>query len=146
MGVSIKRTSETTFLEILSYGMNKYIAFLQEINTAATKEYDLENSLLKMKDEWNVIHIQHEIYRCGLCVLSVCGVIVCFIFKPHSRDTGIHVLTGIDDIQVMLDDYLLRIQTMRGSPYIGAIEDDVEAWEDKLILMQDILDLWLKVG
>ena len=56
------------------------------------------------------------------------------------------VLTGIDDIQVMLDDYLLRIQTMRGSPYIGAIEDDVEAWEDKLILMQDVLDLWLKVS
>ena len=55
------------------------------------------------------------------------------------------VLKDIDDIQVMLDDYLLRVQTMRGSPYIGAIEDDVEAWEDKLILMQDILDLWLQV-
>ena len=56
------------------------------------------------------------------------------------------ILTGIDDIQVMLDDYLLRIQTMRGSPYIGALEDDVEAWEDKLILMQDVLDLWLQVN
>ncbi len=55
------------------------------------------------------------------------------------------VLMGIDDIQVLLDDYLLRIQTMRGSPYIGAIESDVEAWEDKLIMMQDILDLWLQV-
>lgn len=61
------------------------------------------------------------------------------------RDTGMPVLTGIDDIQVMLDDYLLRIQTMRGSPHIGAIESDVEAWEDKLIFMQDVLDLWLQV-
>lgn len=56
------------------------------------------------------------------------------------------ILTGIDDIQVMLDDYLLRIQTMRGSPFIGAIESEVECWEDKLILMQDILDLWLQVS
>lgn len=56
------------------------------------------------------------------------------------------ILTGIDDIQVMLDDYLLRIQTMRGSPFIGAIEADVESWEDKLILMQDILDVWLEVS
>lgn len=55
------------------------------------------------------------------------------------------VLIGIDDIQVMLDDYLLRIQTMRGSQYVGAIESDVETWEHKLIFMQDILDLWLQV-
>lgn len=62
------------------------------------------------------------------------------------RETYVSILTGIDDIQVMLDDYLLRIQTMRGSPFIGAIEADVESWEDKLILMQDILDLWLQVS
>ncbi|KAK7575999.1 hypothetical protein V9T40_012285 [Parthenolecanium corni] len=123
LGVSIKRTPETSFSEILHYGFHKYLPLLQEINIAATQEYALEQNLHKMKQEWNNIFIQHE----------VCP------------ETYVSILTGIDDIQVMLDDYLLRIQTMRGSPFIGAIEADVESWEDKLILMQDILDLWLQV-
>lgn len=63
-----------------------------------------------------------------------------------ARDSSVQILTGIDDIQVMLDDYLLRIQTMRGSPFVGAIESDIEVWEHKLILMQDILDQWLQVN
>jgi Dynein heavy chain, N-terminal region 2. len=46
----------------------------------------------------------------------------------------------------MLDDHILRAQTMRGSPYIKPFETEMEAWESKLINMQDILDIWLQVG
>lgn len=35
---------------------------------------------------------------------------------------------------------------MRASQYIAPIESDVEMWEDKLILIQDILDHLLQVG
>lgn len=59
--------------------------------------------------------------------------------------TGTYVIQGTDDIQVMLDDHILRAQTMRGSPYIKPFEDEMEAWESKLIMMQDILDIWLQV-
>lgn len=63
VGEEVKRSEDTTISEILNYGLNKHVPFLQEINTAATEEYALEKSLLKMKDEWNNIFIQYETYR-----------------------------------------------------------------------------------
>ncbi|KAL1453420.1 hypothetical protein WDU94_007560 [Cyamophila willieti] len=61
------------------------------------------------------------------------------------RDTGTYIVQGTDEIQVMLDDHILRAQTMRGSPYIKPFEEEMEVWENKLIAMQDILDIWLQV-
>ena len=46
---------------------------------------------------------------------------------------------------MLLDDHILKAQTMRGSPYVKAFEADMVAWEEKLISMQDILDAWLTV-
>lgn len=45
----------------------------------------------------------------------------------------------------MLDDHILKAQTMRGSPYVKPFEKQMQLWEDKLISMQDILDAWLLV-
>ncbi|KOB75451.1 hypothetical protein OBRU01_07491 [Operophtera brumata] len=62
--------------------------------------------------------------------------------KEYS-DTGVGILSGLDDVQQQLDDHILKSQTMRGSPYVKAFEADMVAWEEKLISMQDILDQWL---
>jgi len=55
------------------------------------------------------------------------------------------ILSAVDDIQVLLDDHILKAQTMRGSPYVKAFEQEMMAWEEKLISMQDILDAWITV-
>jgi len=57
----------------------------------------------------------------------------------------VDILSAVDDIRMMLDDNILRAQTMRGSAYIKAFEAEMQAWETKLISMQDILDAWLEV-
>ena len=44
-------------------------------------------------------------------------------------------------IQVMLDDHILKAQTMHSSAYIKPFEEEMKEWEDKLISMQAFLIL-----
>ena len=39
---------------------------------------------------------------------------------------------------------ILQAQTMHSSAYIKPFEEEMKAWEDKLLSMQDILDAWLR--
>lgn len=61
------------------------------------------------------------------------------------RDSDAFILAGLDDVQSLLDDHILKSQSMRGSPFIAALGKRATDWEEKLINMQDIMDVWLKV-
>ncbi|XP_018322727.1 dynein heavy chain 3, axonemal isoform X2 [Agrilus planipennis] len=121
LGSPIIITPETTLSDMIEAGLPRISAQLEEISGGATKEYALETNLKKMKEEW--VDIMFE------CVLY--------------RDTGVHILSAVDDIQVLLDDHILKAQTMKGSPYIKALEEEMNAWEEKLLKMQDIIEAWL---
>ena len=58
---------------------------------------------------------------------------------------GVSILTSIDDIQLILEDHIIKAQTMKGSPFVKPFEKEMNDWEAKLMNMQHITDNWLKV-
>ncbi|XP_009068409.1 PREDICTED: dynein heavy chain 3, axonemal [Acanthisitta chloris] len=122
VGCEIKPDKNTALKNLLEFELSKYIEQLEPIGAAASKEYSLEKSIEKMKLEW--VNIQFSLVK--------------------YRDTDTSILSAVDDIQLLLDDHIVKIQTICGSPFIKPIEAECWAWKDKLCLMQDILDNWLK--
>ncbi|MGH0118801.1 UNVERIFIED_CONTAM: hypothetical protein FKN15_062263 [Acipenser sinensis] len=122
VGFDLKPEADTSLLNMVEYGLAKFIDKLDEIGGSASKEYSLEKAMEKMKLEW---------------------ADACFGFIKY-RDTGTQILSAVDDIQVLLDDHIIKAQTMCGSPYIKPIETECKQWGEKLLLMQDILDAMLK--
>lgn len=93
-----------------------------QVSEFASKEYSLERTLDKMQGEWAGVQFELVAWR----------------------ETGTCILRGLDELQMLLDDQIVKTQSMRASPYIGPFEDRVKLWEAKLNNMQEIVDEWLK--
>lgn len=50
------------------------------------------------------------------------------------RETGTYILKGgpIDEAQVLLDDHVVKVQTMSASPYAKPFADRMTKWEKKV--------------
>ncbi|XP_054015460.1 dynein axonemal heavy chain 3-like [Hylaeus anthracinus] len=121
VNVDIVLTDTSNLSDMIEFGLPIHINKLEDIASAAVKEHALQQNLIKMKEEWSEI---------------------AFELTPY-RETGVFILTAVDDIQVLLDDHTLKAQTMRSSPFVKAFDWEMQEWEDKLLLMQDIIDQWL---
>ncbi|XP_042559183.1 dynein axonemal heavy chain 3 isoform X2 [Clupea harengus] len=122
VGLDVKPDPDTSLVNMVELGLSKFSDKLEEIGSAASKEFSLEKALEKMKKEWADLRLSFTEYR----------------------DTGTSIVCAVDDIQVLLDDHAIKAQTMRGSPFIKPIEADCKQWEEKLLSMQDILEAMLQ--
>ncbi|GIY29723.1 dynein heavy chain 7, axonemal, partial [Caerostris darwini] len=123
VGFPLKPDKSTTLSKLIGLNLQEYIPQFEVISEAASKEYKLEKALDKMMEEWSEMM---------------------FSVKPF-RESGTYILSSVDEIQLLLDDHLIKTQTMRGSPSVKPIEGKIKSWESKLMLLQEIIDAWLKV-
>ncbi|KAF6265404.1 dynein heavy chain 6 [Scenedesmus sp. NREL 46B-D3] len=122
VGCPVKADAGFSLSRALQIGLPAHLDALEEVSEHASKEFSLERTLDKMQSDW-------------------AGVV--FDSAPW-RATGSSILRGVDDIQQLLDDQVVKTQAMRASPDIGPFEEQVKTWEAKLNQTQDILDEWLK--
>ncbi|MCI4387417.1 hypothetical protein PGIGA_G00073950 [Pangasianodon gigas] len=115
--------SGTTLRKVLKQNLTPYMEQFETISAAASKEFSLEKAMQNMVEGWDAVSFHHHAYR----------------------ESGVSILTAVDEIQTMLDDQIVKTQTMRGSPFIKPFEAEIKAWEERLIHIQDTIDEWLKV-
>ncbi|TPX37761.1 hypothetical protein SeMB42_g06896 [Synchytrium endobioticum] len=123
MGQNMKPDGQTTLRKMLKYDLMPFLDQFQEISDSASKEYTLEKNMAKMAADWEPLTFNLVAYR----------------------ETGTFILSAVDEAQQLLDDQIVKTQSMRGSPYIKPFEQQIKDWERRLITTQEVIDEWLKV-
>jgi len=123
VGRPIQPTEQTTLQDVINMRLEEFIEQFDPIAEAASKEFALEKALVKMKSEWSEIE---------------------FIVLPY-RESGTFIFSAVDEIQLLLDDHIVRTQTMKGSSFIKPFEEETKQWETSLLQLQEILDQCLKM-
>lgn len=112
-----------TLSGLINMQLDDRLVELREISENASKENTIEKAILRMMDEWKIIKFTVHAYK----------------------DTGSVILSGVDDIETLLDDHRMKIQAIKLSPNIANFEDTINRWERVLGNLLDILSVWLKV-
>eukprot|EP00924_Labyrinthula_sp_SR-Ha-C_P010247 snap_masked-scaffold_23-processed-gene-1.31-mRNA-1 protein AED:0.10 eAED:0.11 QI:0/-1/0/1/-1/1/1/0/4309 len=88
----------------------------------AEKEFQLEQNVEAMRQEWSETSFDLMEYK----------------------NTRTYVLKGTDEIMTLLDDHIVKVQTMLGSPFIRPIISVAKSWEQSLQYIQTLVDEVLK--
>nr|XP_025044359.1 dynein heavy chain 12, axonemal isoform X2 [Pelodiscus sinensis] len=123
IGFDLTPDSGTTLRKVLKQNLAPYLEQFETISVGASKEFSLEKAMHAMMEIWESVFFHTSIYR----------------------ETGVCILSAVDEIQTILDDQIVKTQTMRGSPFIKPFEKEIKEWEDCLIRIQETIDEWLKV-
>ena len=115
----------STLYHIMTMNINHFERELEEISEQADKEGNIENMLKTMMGAWEPVD---------------------FVLKAF-KNTGTYIIDGqcYDDMMTMLDDHLVKTQSMKGSPFAKVFETQIIEWEAWINNTIKAMESWMKV-
>lgn len=104
-------------------GMVKHNQVCEDVGERAGKEYHIEKSLKKMKDEW-----EPQMFR-----------------TPDFKKSGTQTISGFDEAINLLDEHIVTAQAMTFSPFKGPFKEEIDEWLTIMLTVSDTLEEWVKV-
>ncbi|CAG9334937.1 unnamed protein product [Blepharisma stoltei] len=118
-------TDHTTFKQFQNMDFEEHFEEVEEIAMAAAREFSNYKMLEKMERDWDPI--KFELKEWG------------------ETRTYIHLGSGIEIVQTLLEEQILTTQTMKGSPFAAVYLDRINAWDEWLSLTNKVIAVWIKV-
>jgi dynein heavy chain len=103
--------------------IEQHEAAVCKIGGGAGKEFQIEEKLDDMEEEWKSIDLDMFSYR----------------------DTGTYVLKGFDELIAVLDEQITMTQAMQFSAFKAVFEERIDNWNTKLNTVSDVLEEWMKL-
>jgi dynein heavy chain len=115
-------TSLKDFLE-KSKIIEKNLDSLTAISEQARKEFALEQALKRMKKDWNTVN---------------------FTFIPY-KETNFYLFASFEEFQTLLDDQVVKTNTIKNSPFVVPFETEVNGWINDLVNYLFFLSLFIYI-
>lgn len=125
VGYPISPDRDIPFKKLIDAESIKFVPELDEISENASREYEIERVLARMKEDI-------KSYQADL--------------KPW-KDSGTFILSGqfIEEVLQVLEDQVVKTQAMKSSPYALIFSKQIQMWEDWLQFTLSFLDYGVKV-
>ncbi|TMW64711.1 hypothetical protein Poli38472_011591 [Pythium oligandrum] len=134
IGLTLDREEPLTLLKLLENGAFDHLARIVEISENATMEAEVAKSLRRIETEWQD---------------------VCFKFKPPKEQTGrrtskftngvssdmVLLKSSVDEIKVLVEDHLLRLQTLQCLRHAATFAMEISSWLRFLHEVHEVADL-----
>ncbi|XP_012271994.1 dynein heavy chain 7, axonemal-like [Orussus abietinus] len=122
-GFDLTPDAGTTLKKIIALDIMHHVEKFQGISIGADKELALERQLGAMIKEWDTIE---------------------FPATVHEK-SGLTILTESYDVDILLEEQLVKVQEMRGSFFVRPIETEVLDFLGSLMRIQKTMDEWSRV-
>ncbi|XP_026674744.1 dynein heavy chain 1, axonemal-like [Ceratina calcarata] len=122
-GIQMTLTPAVTFRALLMLGIQEFEELVKTVADTAAKEYATERTLNKMIEEWETIVMELLPYKA----------------------TGTYIIKVTEETMMLLENHILGVQQLAFSPLKTAFEDEINEWERKLKLTEEVLNLWIEV-
>lgn len=122
VGFNLKPDAGSSLRKIINWNIDHLLPNFEIISIGANKELQLKNDLNIMINEWKSIEFPIDYYK----------------------ETKIKIIKNIDDVQVLLDDHIIKTLAMRGSTFVKPCEKEVRSWYDQLTQITQTFEQWTR--